>query len=210
MARTTCEALGGCCGDVWDGGGLDDCIEREEDACEQKIGTALDQGTTTLDEDGFTACLAGIEASFQGCPVTAGLYRVAECAGAFVGTRPEGDRCGSDIECAPGLYCGNDPFGTDVCVALPGDGGYCAGGPCAAGLACFEGLCHSPLALDSVCDPQHDRCGEGLHCTLDGACAPLLPDGATCNSARECASQNCPEGTCVTGADTPNIFCYAE
>jgi hypothetical protein len=105
----------------------------------------------------------------------------------------------SALPCAADLYCDTTGY---VCTALPGLGSPCivSGERCAKPYFCntnkSPAVCDQPAGLGQDCSIV--TCDTGLYCdTLSATrtCKAQLPDGTTCTSSLQCASQICT-GTC--------------
>ena len=115
------------------------------------------------------------------------LYEIPECKGLIIGKQVTGAPCDDDSQCSTGLTC----VGIDLDARRPGT--------CRkrgqSGDACDDG--HYSLDLS----PEHAECVAGLGC-VDGKCAPLKDNGATCDRHPICKSWHClfkgkDVGTCT-------------
>ena len=99
------------------------------------------------------------------------------------------------------------------------------GAPCDGDGECIDGFCEKPASGsgDSLCRPwpgegqscAERHCAKGLACTgPDKTCAVVLPEGAVCTAAGQCASGNCANffggsGTCGPPPTAANQCFYS-
>ncbi|MDQ3034715.1 MAG: hypothetical protein M3Y87_20055 [Myxococcota bacterium] len=147
----------------------DACGSSARGAC--AAGSSCVDGSCTVRERGACPCAAG-----ETCVE---WLRTCRAGGAV------GDSCGTDRECAAGLWC-DPPIGR--CATRIAEGGECPTGllACADGLRCLDGAC-APLALagEPCTDGRALECAGGLTC-IDGACAAARRAGEPCTYL-ECA-----------------------
>lgn len=132
----------------------------------------------------------------------------------------QGDTCGADLDCGPGLVCGSD--GTCQPLGDPGtsdDDEPCfADGDCRFGLLCGgSGRCGTGARSDAgeVCQSD-GGCIAGLVCARDGLCAAAgepgtAPEGTACEGDDLCGfGLVCgPAGTCTSAPRWGGIDCGA-
>jgi Cys-rich repeat protein len=95
--------------------------------------------------------------------------------------------CASNSECPSGTKCNST---TNVCVR-------CATPSCAT----------TTVDAGPACQTD-ENCPQGDYCTASGACAPTLPEGASCTRATECQSDQCTLGICsIVVSSGSGIFC---
>jgi hypothetical protein len=137
-----------------------------------------------------------------------GVNKAPSCA--TEGTRPPGDKCVYDFQCASG-YCNVQGADCGTCATLAPPGGACQAGSvyCPDGQTCTAGTCvdsppvtvvlRAPASAGAPCT-RSSICPTGYFCNLDtssrdnGHC--LLPPGAGEPCGKEVAGfTNCSSGT---------------
>jgi hypothetical protein len=118
-------------------------------ACERALSASLHARAVRLDEGNAKACIAGMQARYEGCEWSDArvLSPLPACQVVLEGAQAAGARCASSLECGAGLYCrGASVF----------DQGKCAP-PQAAGARCE--LAADPLASYVPSTPgEHREC----------------------------------------------------
>ncbi len=141
----------------------------------------------------------------------------------------EGEKCSASpqevdaalrgSQCQDGLICQGAGLDSDgnflpgTCVKPSKEGASCQVYPqtaqifltgCQSGLDCTNGKCALP-PTSGPCNPNYSCRSDQAYCSAsDNTCVTLLPDGADCQIPPECASNNCPDGTCVPA----QVFCH--
>jgi hypothetical protein len=188
----------------------------------------VDKGTVLIDDGALAACTA----AYQEAASTCSYNDVAvACRGVFVGTKNEGEACGSGRQ--PGVIeCRHNGARTETCVwtqisADPSVKGVCQetphariGEPCLSSCAvdedCDADLVASPQAATAVCFES-----DGLYCaSKDGraSCAPTASVGEACtqdwNACGSAGYCDWESSTCKSsgrlGADCSSTACLSE
>jgi hypothetical protein len=97
-------------------------------ACEGALSASLHTQSVRLDEAQARACIAGMEARYEGCEWSDARVMPAlpACQAVLEGARAEGTRCASSLECGQGLYCrGASTFDQGVCSQPQAAGARC-------------------------------------------------------------------------------------
>jgi hypothetical protein len=146
--------------------------DMEVRRCQVQIHGAEGDGPCIATFDGGVQ-VSGIDASLHPtafvCDRTDGLF-CDFLAGTCTRTKPMGDNCLSDWECAGSAYC--NVMGSQLqCTPRMAVGMSCGG---AAGV----------------------RCVEGAYCDTSSICQSLLAVGASCLRSEQCLSDSCINGTC--------------
>jgi hypothetical protein len=168
-----------------------------------------------FDPDVANACIRRAALVTKTCTPLGSDPEDAVCSQVFTGTKPPGDPCTSDLDCAAtaaGRGSCYRPSGSSSaqCVILRaparvGDACAVASGPppeeladCrASGLWCdLSATCANPVAIGEPCGPL-TRCVDGAYCDPSGACATALAQGASCVSNGDCESGLCLRGACA-------------
>ena len=137
---------------------------------------------------------------------------LADCPGAIVPQRRQGDACVSDHECVDGLYCRkNNETCPGACTPFAKSGDACPfGARCAADLFCSSGICR-PMGADGAACASMEDCGpivfcidsptckdDNLWCDLAaGVCKKGVGVGASCGPLKSGAvtsSAECADG----------------
>lgn len=176
-------AIGGCCTERTEQGGLDvthcdcvpdprltlgaTCVGRDDcDVCQSSL--ACNAATTRCEMPRANA--AGQPCGFDGncmmplvCNAAPGV-RVCES----VGLRVEGEACSQDDNCQPGLVCSETGAGK-VCDLEGQVAELCLqDSDCIGGLVCNTGYtpheCHPPGAVGARCGGRAEDCESGLTC----------------------------------------------
>lgn len=128
--------------------------------------------------------------------------------------------CATDKDCVEGYTCDGSAcvmifgVGTPCSVGTPcpssglkcENGVCCAAGAsrcCATSSACDGGLrCDTPVAacVTSCTNYEDTDCADPAEVCIADECVEKVPDGGSCTVSAECASDNCDNGTCCTGA----------
>jgi hypothetical protein len=199
-----------------------DCVERQTLECTEWA----DLPATNVTASNVSTCAAEIAAAT--CGDIGPLFyswvaRFPFCLPA--GTRPDGDPCASDAQCA-GRSCPNSYAETcSICETpeewrLDGlrEGDPCTpGGECNSPLACENGFCTLPLCETPGCNdfgyfctgnpqlnPEARNCELGTECSNAndmgrGQCIPYAADGEPCDTftGPQCQSPaGCIDGWC--------------
>lgn len=122
-------------------------------------------------------------------------------------------------QCQDGLICqgaGLDSEGnflSGTCVKPSKEGETCQIPPqnvqvylsgCLSGMDCGNGKCALPPS-SGPCNQNYSCRTDQAYCSVDdNTCQTLKPDGAACDIPPECASNNCPDGTCVPSI----VYCH--
>jgi hypothetical protein len=139
------------------------------------------------------------------------------CGSLGWGILGSGAVCGSDIACAPGLYCKRilPSSGCGVCTPMAALGAPC--GPLAFNAPCGSGSCDGAeclpvVGIGQMCAPQGTLCQPGLVCPSGTCSAPggvgiiclfddECQDGLFCDPATgKCAPRAQAGGDCATAA----------
>ncbi|MDZ4693600.1 MAG: hypothetical protein SGI86_00505 [Deltaproteobacteria bacterium] len=154
-----------------------------------------------------TACIADANASHSGA-TNGGLIRCAQAlnestcgeltdgnrppACRFVGTRPNGQPCGTHMQCQSGFCSGDgDPANADKacgkCAAPSGKDSSCAvDEDCTVGLRCsLDGKCVKPAPAGGACKPGYQPCDANLVC-IDRQCRTPVAGGVSCAHPEQC------------------------
>jgi hypothetical protein len=139
------------------------------------------------------------------------------CGSLGWGLLGSGAVCGSDLACAPGLYCLRitPSSGCGVCTPLAALGDPCGplayNAPCGSG-SCDGATCQTVVGIGMMCAPQATLCQAGLVCPSGVCAAPGGPgviclfdddcqDGLFCSPATgTCTARAQAGGTCDVGA----------
>lgn len=140
----------------------------------------------------------------------------------------------TDTECERGLYCITDACRDPRRIAFGGSGQPCdIGERCDDGNVCFRERCERPPSagepcLEYICDADArcedercvalpgpgqactNACRSGAFCRFDpttgfGECLTIRNVGEPCQGHRECASGNCPAGSCEYPAELGDL-----
>ncbi len=220
-ARELCDALhllsarrrSACC----DGAPVDPSAVQRADACAQILSSAVAAGGVVLRDDALAGCVTAVTAEHASCewvgPWSPPLPPA--CLDAVLGTLPDGSRCRSNRECAPGLRCADlGPATTGTCSPPAADGTPCASPvdiladhlrdeqrlahPACAG-RCVADRCQPALVAGASCT-RNDHCATDLHC-----------DGATCIAgAHASAGEPCLDGACAPGTRCLQSVCVVQ
>ncbi|HSC88233.1 MAG TPA: Dickkopf N-terminal cysteine-rich domain-containing protein [Polyangiaceae bacterium] len=114
---------------------------------------------------------------------------------------PQGQTCGSDLDCLGELNCLETEPDVSTCEPLQERGGVCTwDSDCVDGLACIEAKCGDQPALGEECNSYlfgGHNCAEPNICS-DGVCKAPRQWGETCDGTGEvCAEGICENGTCA-------------
>lgn len=206
VANAICDSIAGCC--------RTNAAPFNEAQCVVGIAAAYQKPPNTrYDPQAGGACVQQATQIASDCTADASKVAAlqAVCSSAFVGTKAPGQPCQKSQECAP--PSGGVAVCDGKCEAITSGQ---AGDPCRE--TCFE----SGGALTGCTAFQPGTAcfaSDGLYCSSQGSCAPLLGVGQTCTVHDECASGtycdgapgkcaldipiggNCGSGgTCVSGA----------
>lgn len=152
-----------CSGDGWNTTAISDCQNVFTGTV--AVGGACDFGSQCVPEAYCTASLTGQ------CP---GECKARVAAG---GTVTSGDQCVANT------YSKNG-----VCTAFAPEGGACEVGTfigCNAGLKCVAGVCKRDVIEVGATCQSSSECGLFYAC-VNGACAELHGEGASCDGAARC------------------------
>ncbi|MFL5345746.1 MAG: hypothetical protein ACJ8AT_13210 [Hyalangium sp.] len=141
----------------------------------------------------------------------------AKCSGSpqEVDAALRGSQCQEGLTCQGAGLDSEGNFLPGTCVKPTKEGEACQNTPadvqvyltgCLSGLNCTNGRCTLPPSTGS-CDPNdYYSCRpDQTYCSLSAStCQTLKPDGAACDIPPECASDNCPDGTCVPAL----VYCH--
>jgi hypothetical protein len=158
------------------------------------------------EQEGLTydaACAGSTTGYFDGIGCqNISAYGVVSCedrCSVFHGDVPDGEACtamtfGSDkySDCAQGLVC-MGPFCTS-CPTRPGEGDACPGViACQDGLYCTgDEFCEPLLGEGESCADAFTGCGDDLYChEPDLVCTAAVADGEACSNGFECQSDLC-------------------
>jgi len=184
-ARALCNNNFRCCtGDELMDDTIEECLAHEPP---RDLRSAIDNGTTTIDDAEAERCFAEIEAMScdQWIELLAGSTATpASCGGIFSG-RSNGEPCSSYAQCTS-QYC---RLSTEAEPTIRTDTGVCA----------------ERGSEGEQCLLAHFSCQPGLTCTgPDGTprCNALGDPGASCEGWHDCTSHLCDAGEC-------RRLCYA-
>jgi hypothetical protein len=155
--------------------------------CVRTLTSAVRFKAVSLDPVEVDRCAAAMGTAHDGCdwvgPWPPETPR--ECEGIVHGKLAVGARCRSSLECTEGLRChGAGPTSPGLCGLPHGTGDAC--GAAVDTLAVFT--------KQSRADETHPEC-QGACDHL--RCAPLVPLGGACRSARQCGDAGCAAGKCA-------------
>jgi hypothetical protein len=116
-----------------------------------------------------------------------------------------GSQCSSNICTAEGVCCASACGGScQTCKATPGTCTTQAAGAVGAP-SCTPYLCNGTSSIcPNTCNADGD-CATGFFC-VNHSCSSLLPAGAACSAAKDCATGNCVDGVCCDSACSGNCF----
>jgi hypothetical protein len=149
------------------------------------IGTPCDLAT----DCGELQCLAGTcQPRCQRAPDCGDGYACGEDGVCVLGAGQSGDRCTSEVDCAPGLSCildlAADVNGDLASSCAPDHDGAAAGGACASDLDCRNGTCALGLCVD-VCAIDRD-CAAANVCTVVPRVENATPEPASLGRFNGC------------------------
>lgn len=166
-------------------------------------------GRVRFDGTAAYACLVAVQP--LGCTGLAregSLVLPSACAAVMAGTVPYAGSCTSTKDCISGI-CTSDVFYScpGVCNEASGVGQPCGNGPCAEGWACNQatGACAPASGPGGPCP-----CHPGSWCdasTGTATCAALLPAGASCSGADQCAAGTACTADCLPTDPAPCGHC---
>jgi len=184
LANEVCSALDRCASYLLqaDYGNIASCSEQYRAACTEAL-----RDERRLD---VVQCRSAIAAN--GCEGFRGASFPVACLRPL-GSTEAGAPCGRHADCATGYCARKGECGT--CVSRAASGHPCESSEaCQLGLVCHAASCTLPLESGAPCAGQ--VCGLHGWC-VQGVCAALGRDGATCDAERPCDS---PAGyACVAG-----------
>jgi hypothetical protein len=216
VAEQVCNRLVPCCTDGGFGGDVDQCKAKQKADCETTVAQNTKIGRV-YDASAAGICVRNSKLFFDGCVIASLAYwrtqPVTEaCAQVFHGNAQVGERCATDVDCAPQdgftVACEAD-FTSSTgakCIAIrraqlgqacnltPGDPSTfvaCASGSmCATNPDGKTSTCVEPGTIGKVCDPSDTHsCADGLSCDFNiKKCSGPLPLGATCNTSVPCVT----------------------
>jgi hypothetical protein len=201
LAAAFCSAARSCCAlKAYPTAPLADCETQFQSRVRSLA--LVNKGTVVIDSSGLATCIAAYTKAATLCS----FYDVVDgCGGVFVGTKPDGQLCGSGNQ-SGGLECDSnggpkmcfwtqspsDPSITGTCMPIPHgkQGDACV-------TTCYKGDdCSGDLYAWTGADTANCFETDGLYCKHEdngvATCAPLLPHGATCSTAAydACGSGN--------------------
>lgn len=170
----------------------------------------------------YTYCGSDYECASGRCVGGAG----GGCPGYCYSGQRVGGSCSNDRDCAAGLYCHSPGYTCQEYSHIPGEGQSCNftvgcqpglycdayfGGACrpqisagacpnisramAPGHGCFDGAAAPLLGAGDTCNPWASRCGPGLYCSSGYVCTQQPSAGEPCASAAG-VWQGCIGGYC--------------
>lgn len=152
--------------------------------CDDQFRSFVDDGTVTVDESKFQACIDYVAAT-ECLELSLEQLAASPCGEVFVGTVAiDGDcdideQCSGDAYCAPGDGCGS-------CTARAVNGIDCsADAQCQSQNCNASGVCADPVGLDGACDDDAD-CFNTLNCVDDICRPPFQLQGETCQDDGDC------------------------
>lgn len=245
LAKVVCDSLAGCCRAL--SFSLDPAsCDASASAYFRKTFGAQDRSRIRYDGSDAEACLSTYGAVLSGCTLreSDGQALVVACQPVFVGLVPLGGACKNTDECAVPAsghvscqFLGQSSEAEGTCVAdtsSPGAAphgkqgeacdGSCASSSCGGnspsgpggvstatcfaseGLYCSQdGTCQPLLADGQAC--SYFECKQDSYCAAARTCAPKKPDGATCSESSDCLSHDCafPDDTSASSTGTCGV-----
>lgn len=236
VAEVMCDRLANCCdltdfaqAGITDRASCETALTGLFSSSQDEFQDAVARGTMAYDGAAAAACLR----SLQRGDCTTGVFDGAEeCDQVWQGRVANGAECRFDEECRSGICSFPDEQATTGLCAVPTVGGPCARtcftddddgerfcfNTCGEGLVCsttFEGdgtpvsLCvqNTVVGEGEECSVGDVECADGFWCDYEAnACKPVLPDGSTCESSWECASDTCNGGVCEAASVCNSFF----
>jgi hypothetical protein len=250
LAKVVCDSLVGCCRALSFPLDPATCNANASAYFRTTFG-AQDRSRIRYDGSDADACLSAYGTVLRGCTLgeADGQALVAACQPVFVGLVPVGGACKSGDECAVPAsgqarceFFGSGSVGEGTCVvdtsspgaALHGKQGEACAGSCASstcggvspsgpgggstttcfaseGLYCSDqGTCQPVLVDGQAC--SYFECKQESYCADAGACAPKKPDGAVCVESSECLAHNCayPDDPSASSTGTCGVLSLAD
>lgn len=162
----------------------------------------------TVDRDAVAACVSALRSLVDRCLVAPTPFEAPQaCLDAVVLAIPLGASCepafarGADLapfRCAGGEGVCIEGDAGHVCTEVPTTSGEACSAYCGMGLACVDGTCTAPVALDGACG-DHEDCASPEVC-MGGVCGAPIPEGGACTDTARCATGLfCAGGSCTAG-----------
>jgi hypothetical protein len=172
-------------------------VEQIEENFRSYFRLLLEDENVGVDPAPLASCIAFLE-SDERCE-TGFAEGEGDCDRIFTGLLEGGQRCALREECASEVcvFGGSSACGTCADSAEGQQGEFCGLRVCAEGLFCQYGhpngaICEVLRQEGQLCYEEIDRvdvffrCDDGLGCTEDNECRPLVGEGGSCDDGLRC------------------------
>jgi hypothetical protein len=175
----------------------------------QEFGTADDCATSFADYCNFRLSVpddANSAAHTEGCAQATAAQACSDTSTSSgchqpTGAGANGAPCAEAGQCASGFCALGTTSSCGTCAAVPAAGEPCTPtNQCGSNLCSDEKICVVPLAAGAPCDPDTERCADGLRC--HGTPSVCVAYDTTVDPGEACGTVNgqnvaCTDGACI-------------